>query len=377
MRQLFLIGTMFALVLNPAYLIARDRQILDFVSDHKPSQKSQSGSLRKEETEAFSVLRQYLEKQRESTEETSKKWVEAILKAVGAQDPEKVRKAIEEFLIDDQMFLNPDQEREAFGKLLKEFSESDRNELVIRLTKGQKEVREKLLMEVAKKLQDSPNAGVKAVGAALQDIKKDHLEAYDRVVKELKAGTIDTTTTHCFSCGEGDPIGQDGYTFGGAMREAASRVVAAFAEHKAPVAEQTKPAPQPTATSAPGPTPKPAPKPVPDRTPSFSAVETATRKAIESPVMTGLRASGPHRVAFEKHLEILKADNSLSEDTLRKFLKSGYYGDTQSSYRAQIDRLSRDQLLKAVQLFMNGEGKYNHCPSCNLGGAQRLWQVTR
>ncbi|NBT58694.1 hypothetical protein EBT16_07925, partial [bacterium] len=323
-----------------------------------------------QESPEFAILRAWLENQKQKMTEKAAEWTRKILKAIEANDLETVKTTIEELLIEDQMFLKVEQEREAFGKPLKEFSASERKELVMKFTLGQKEVREKLLTEVARLVQANPKAGAESVGRALQDIKKDHLEAYDRVIKEIKAGTVDTETTFCFTCGEGDTIGQDGYTFGGAMREAANRVMAAFAEKRSPA--QTKEAKKvESSTPAPAPAPKPKPQPA-SPAPTVSAAERAARKSIEAPVLRGSRAQGNNQVAFESYLAILKSDPSLSEQTLKRFLKSGYYGSNNPDYRARIDAMSRDQLLNAVQLFMNGEGPYNHCPSCNLGAGRRL-----
>ncbi|NBX77700.1 MAG: hypothetical protein EBQ92_14215 [Proteobacteria bacterium] len=315
-------------------------------------------STRQEEAPQFAVLRAYLEKEKENTPEKSKKWVEKVLQAMATQDPEKVKIAIEELLIEDQMFLSEEQERQAFGKPLKEFSAAERKELVLKYTKGQKEVREKLLDEVAKSIQGSGKPGARAVGETLVDIKKDHLEAYDRVLKEIGDGKIDTATTHCFTCGEGEEIGKTGYTFGGAMREAANRVSAAFAGESKPAA--------PAAPAAPASTPAP----------KASASESAAQQMINKPVRKGSRTTRNGRTAFEGYLNILKSDPQLSEETLKRFLKSGYYGNNNPDYRTRIDSLNREELLKAVSIFLDGEGPYNHCPSCNLGAGRRLSRVS-
>ena len=346
-------------VLNPKGHAGRGPQHLDF------SPKS----ARQEEAPQFAALRSYLEKEKENTNVKSKKWIEKILQAIATKDPETVKIAIEELLIEDQMFLSEEQERQAFGKPLKEFSAAERKELVLKYTKGQKEVREKLLTEVAQSVRGSDKAGAKAVGETLLDIRKDHLEAYDRVMKEISDGKTDTLTTHCFTCGEGDEIGKEGYTFGGAMREAANRVSAAFAEEgMSPPVAAIKPAAPPAQASAPARAPKSSATPAPQT----SAAESKARQGIAKPVMKGSRSTGNGRSAFNGYMKILKADPALSEETLKRFLKSGYYGNNNPDYRARIDSLSRDELLKAVSDFLDGEGPYNHCPSCNLGAGRRL-----
>ena len=341
-------------VLNPEGHAGRGPQHLDL------SPKS----TRQEEAPQFAVLRSYLEKEKENTALKSKKWIDEVLQAIATKDPEKVKIAIEELLIEDQMFLSEEQERQAFGKPLKEFSTAERKALVLKYTKGQKEVREKLLTEVAQSVRGSDKAGAKAVGETLLDIRKDHLEAYDRVMKEISDGKIDTDTTHCFTCGEGDEIGKEGYTFGGAMREAANRVSAAFAAEA--------PKQPPVAASKPAVPAAPASAPKSSAAPKTSAAESKARQGIGKPVMKGSRSTGNGRSAFNGYMKILNADPALSEETLKRFLKSGYYGNNNPDYRARIDSLSRDELLKAVSDFLDGEGPYNHCPSCNLGAGRRL-----
>jgi len=330
--------------------------------------------LRQEEAPQFALLRNYLEIEREKTTEKSEKWVEKVLQAMATKDPERVKIAIEELLIEDQMFLKEKQEREAFGKPLKEFSPAERKELVLKYTKGQKDIREKLLTEVAQAIQKSGKPGASAVGQTLLDVRKDHLEAYDRVIKEISDGKLDTAITHCFTCGEGDEIGKDGYTFGGAMREAANRVSAAFAEEGGTQANKNTTSGQsPVAKSESGATPKPAPTSVP--APKVSPTERQARQMIERPVSMGSRTTKTGKGTFNAYLNILKDDPSLSDETLKRFLKSGAYGNENPDYRARIDSLSRDQLLKAVSTFLDGEGQYNHCPSCNLGAGGRLSRV--
>ncbi|MFM8268565.1 MAG: hypothetical protein ACKN9V_00100 [Pseudomonadota bacterium] len=379
MRFLFFLSTLICL-LSHQPLFARPQQSpLDFTpSDHGRVPGTEKS--RPEEAPQFSALRDYLNQEVEKVPARAEKWAKQVLKAIETNDPEKVKSAIEDLLIEDQMFLDADDERQAFGKPLKEFSAAERKELVLKFTQAQKEIREKLLEEVANQVQKNPAA--KEVGAALKDIKKDHLEAYDRVIKEIKSGTIETATTHCFTCGQDEPIGSEGYTFGGAMREAANRVSARFFEKSPqtpkPQLQQSQPQQPLEQFSHPQPQQRPQPqsRPAPQNPPSApqrSQEEIKTREIMARPVMTGMRADGGGRQrAFQNYLATLNADPNLSEQTLKRFLKSGPYAANNANYRAKIDSLNREQLLQAVGIFLDGQGPYNHCPSCNLGAGNRL-----
>jgi hypothetical protein len=147
---------------------------------------------RHKEAQENSRLREYLEKELKNTDNKSEKWAEKILQAIATQDLSKVRTAIEEFLIEDQMFLDADQERLAFGKLLREFSPIERKKLVIKYTKGQQEIRDKLVTEVSRLIQASGKPSADTVAETLSDIKKDHLEFIKTLLKKYENEYIDS-----------------------------------------------------------------------------------------------------------------------------------------------------------------------------------------
>jgi rubrerythrin len=331
---------------------------------------------REEKNSPTEALKKYFEKQKGETNQKAEEWKKKILDALG-KDSASLRTAIEELLIEDQMFLEPDEEEAAFGKRLNDFLPEERKSLVLQYTAKQKELREKLLTEVAESIKKEQNPKAKSVGESLAEIKKDHLEAYDKVMEEIEKGTIETSTTYCFTCGAGEEIGNEGYTFGGAMEEAAARVVARLNESTAQ--SQSSPAkPQENkpkeAPRAQAPTPAVTKRPSAEQAPKpqVSPTEKSARERIANPVLQGSRAAGNGRIAFEKYMGILQSDPSLSDSTLRRFLNSGPYANNSASYRSKIDGMTREQLLGAVAKFLDGTGPYTHCPSCNLGAGGRL-----
>lgn len=212
-------------------------------SDSQPSKRpiAEPVAGREEELKkAQAQLTQFLKSQLADIDETLRDQIRSLMRNL--DDPEKLLEALNSLFFDNQLSVSAEGiEEEVFGQKLAEFSNlKDRHVLVKAYTEGQKEYRDQLLTKISEALGEMNDLQAIKLSKALIKAKEKHLEAYDRVIKNIPE--TDGKDSWCFTCNPTGEIGEGtGYTYEKAMNEAISQVMKDVSFNEAPQPQQPKP----------------------------------------------------------------------------------------------------------------------------------------
>lgn len=301
---LLLIGLL-ALPLKAGFAPSKD---LHYPSERSPSNKNRNIPSKKRpvadsendlgKNQAQQLLSQYLQAQKETLEKTAHDHVKDLMKNL--DDPKKLLEALNALFFENQLSVSAEGiEQEVFGKQLAEFPMEVRHFLVKAYTEGQKEYRDQLISKISESLSEMNDLKAIQLSRALLKAKEKHLEAYDRVIKNIPE--TDGKDSWCFTCNPTGEIAKgSGYTFEKAMDEAISEVMKSLPIEQSNPKEKAKPQPKlkpPEKKQQPIAPPKPPSEPaqtfLPDHSrlqvPGLSSRGTAVPRELQGSVSDLLR----------------------------------------------------------------------------------------